>query len=402
MLLREGGPVKQLVALVTHLNDRLTLRILKLAEKQMESDGLGGPPAPYSWIALGSEGRMEQTLHTDQDNALFFSNVCAREEAECKRWFLKFSELVVDSLVRSGIPPCPGGIMASNPQWCQSERWWQDTFLKWITDPNPHTLLMASIFFDFRPIFAGTEFPGILEDKLLEAVRRNRLFIRFMAKNALHNQPPLGLLKQVFGYHEFHENQREIIECVLGGNDAFVLMPTGGGKSLCYQIPAMIAGGVGIVVSPLIALMEDQVKGLWQYGVRAAYLNSTLSYQKAPRIYRSAADGRLDLLYVAPEKLLTQDFQHFLANLDLALFAIDEAHCVSQWGHDFRPEYLRINEVTRRFPEVPRIALTATADAATRKDILDKLALQNAEVFIGSFDRPNIRYALQVKRGDKQ
>jgi len=216
------------------------------------------------------------------------------------------------------------------------------------------------------------------------------------------DKSPLNLLQQVFGYHEFHENQRETIECVLSGNDAFVLMPTGGGKSLCYQIPAMIAGGVGIVVSPLIALMEDQVKGLWQCGVRAAYLNSTLSYPQVRQIYRRAADGRLDLLYVAPEKLLTPDFQHFLTNLDLALFAIDEAHCVSQWGHDFRPEYLRINEVTRRFPQVPRVALTATADAVTRSDILDKLALQNAEVFTSSFDRPNIRYAVQVKRGDKQ
>jgi CBS domain-containing protein len=139
---------------------------------------------------------MEQTLHTDQDNALFFSNVSATDEVECKTWFSKFSELVVDSLVRSGIPPCPGNIMASNPQWCQSEAWWQDTFLNWITDPNPHTLLMASIFFDFRPIFAGTEFPHTLEDKLLQAIRQNRLFIRFMARNALNNQPPLGLLKQ--------------------------------------------------------------------------------------------------------------------------------------------------------------------------------------------------------------
>ncbi|MBW2605735.1 MAG: cyclic nucleotide-binding/CBS domain-containing protein [Deltaproteobacteria bacterium] len=196
MLLRQGGPVKHLVALVTELNDRLTLRILKLVEQQMEHEGLGRPPVPYGWMVFGSEGRMEQTLHTDQDNALFFSNVSARDEAECKMWFLKFSERVVDCLVRSGIPRCQGDVMASNPQWCQPEDRWQATFLKWITEPNPHTLLMASIFFDFRPIYAGTEFPYILQDKLLKAIRKNRLFIRFMAKIALSNRPPMSLLKR--------------------------------------------------------------------------------------------------------------------------------------------------------------------------------------------------------------
>ena len=196
MLLRQGGPVKQLVALVTELNDRLALRILKLVEHEMKSEGYGGPPVPYGWLAFGSEGRKEQTLHTDQDNALFYSTVSDRDEAECKTWFLKFSERVVDSLDRSGIPRCPGGVMASNPQWCQPEERWQATFLEWITEPDPHTLLMASIFFDFRPLYAGTEFPYILHDQLLKVIRKNRLFLRFMAKVALNNRPPLSLLKR--------------------------------------------------------------------------------------------------------------------------------------------------------------------------------------------------------------
>ena len=196
MMLRQGGPVKQLVALVTHLNDRLALRILKLVEREMEREGLGKPPVPYAWIAFGSEGRMEQTLHTDQDNALFFSNASAGNEAENKRWFLRFSERVVECLVRSGIPRCPGGVMASNPKWCQPEKRWQDRFLGWITDPNPNTLLIASIFFDFRPIYAGTEFPYILQDQVLQAIQKNQLFLRFMAKNALSNRPPLSLLKR--------------------------------------------------------------------------------------------------------------------------------------------------------------------------------------------------------------
>jgi len=196
MLLRQGGPVKQLVALVTELNDRLTIRILKLVEHQMEREGFGKPPAPYGWLAFGSEGRKEQTLHTDQDNALFFLNVADQDEDEFKSWFLTFSERVVHSLVRSGIPRCPGGIMASNPQWCQSEAHWRARFLDWIAEPNPDTLLMASIFFDFRPIYSGTEFPYILQEKLFRAIRKSRLFMRFMAKIALINRPPLGLLKQ--------------------------------------------------------------------------------------------------------------------------------------------------------------------------------------------------------------
>jgi len=213
---------------------------------------------------------------------------------------------------------------------------------------------------------------------------------------------PHQVLKQVFGYDGFREHQREIIDAVLAGKDAFVLMPTGSGKSLCYQIPAILADGVGIVISPLIALMADQVKALRQNGVRAAYLNSTLPMSKARDVQRQAGSGQLDILYVAPERLLTNEFQRFLGGLRPALFAIDEAHCVSQWGHDFRPEYLRINQVTSRFPGVPRLALTATADAVTRRDILDKLELGNAGAFVSSFDRPNITYHVRSKQGDKR
>ncbi len=212
---------------------------------------------------------------------------------------------------------------------------------------------------------------------------------------------PINILKQYFGYDSFKENQEKIIESILSGRDAFVLMPTGSGKSLCYQIPAMILSGVGIVISPLIALMEDQVKGLQENGVKAEYLSSTMDFKSANRAQRQAASGHLDLLYVAPERLVTENFTHFLKNVNIALFAIDEAHCVSQWGHDFRPEYLRISEVTQQFPNVSRLALTATADSVTRKDILEKLDLQKAVCFASSFDRPNIHYHVQVKQKDK-
>ena len=215
------------------------------------------------------------------------------------------------------------------------------------------------------------------------------------------NSEPQKILNEYFGYDGFRENQREIIQTVLGGDDAFVLMSTGSGKSICYQIPSMLKQGVGIVISPLIALMEDQVKALQQNGVKAACLNSMLPFRQAQNVQERVADGRLDILYVAPERLLTPDFQHFLTRIKPALFAIDEAHCVSQWGHDFRPEYLRINEVTHSFPNTPRIALTATADEITRKDILEKLELRQARIFISSFDRPNIRYHVQVKNRDK-
>ncbi len=196
MMLRQGGPVRQLVALVTELNDRLAFRILQLVEKEMEREGLGKPPAPYGWLAFGSEGRREQTLHTDQDNALFFAGNADPDEAECKKWFLNFSERVVDYLELSGIPKCQGGVMASNPKWCQPEDRWHSTFMDWIMEPNPETLLVASIFFDFRPIYAGTQFPYILHDQLIRAIRKRKLFLRFMAKVALTNRPPLSLLKR--------------------------------------------------------------------------------------------------------------------------------------------------------------------------------------------------------------
>ncbi len=196
MMLRQGGPVKQLVALVTELNDRLTIRMLELVEEEMESEGFGPPPVPYGWLSFGSEGRREQTLHTDQDNALFFAPGPDCNEAEGKQWFLQFARRVVGYLVRSGLPECPGGIMASNPEWCQPEDVWLDKFLSWIRDPSPEPLLMAAIFFDFRPIYAGTNFPNLLEDQLLKTIRKSGLFMRYMAKNALINRPPLSLLKR--------------------------------------------------------------------------------------------------------------------------------------------------------------------------------------------------------------
>jgi ATP-dependent DNA helicase RecQ len=205
------------------------------------------------------------------------------------------------------------------------------------------------------------------------------------------------VLEDVFGYPAFRGHQAEVIEHVAGGGDALVLMPTGSGKSLCYQIPALLREGVGVVVSPLIALMQDQVAALAELGVRAAFLNSTLSGAEAAEIERRARRGELDLLYVAPERLLTERCLALLAQTRLALLAIDEAHCVSQWGHDFRPEYLQLAILRSRFPGVPRIALTATADAQTRVEILERLELGEARVFVSSFDRPNIRYRIVEK-----
>jgi ATP-dependent DNA helicase RecQ len=213
---------------------------------------------------------------------------------------------------------------------------------------------------------------------------------------------PETVLKKVFGFPTFRDNQKAIIDTLLTGKDVFALMPTGSGKSLCFQLPSIIRPGVGVVVSPLIALMQDQVADLRQVGVRAHFLNSSLSSADAARVEKIAVSGQCDLLYVAPERLLTDRFQGLLANMNLALFAIDEAHCVSQWGHDFRPEYLQIAEVTHRFPGVPRIALTATADPATRRDIVEKLQLAAAVRFVASFDRPNIFYRVQIKQHDKQ
>ncbi|WP_233832413.1 DNA helicase RecQ [Paraburkholderia sp. ZP32-5] len=212
---------------------------------------------------------------------------------------------------------------------------------------------------------------------------------------------PLEILNEVFGYPAFRGQQGEIVEHVADGGDCLVLMPTGGGKSLCYQIPSLVRRergfGAGIVVSPLIALMQDQVAALTEVGVRAAYLNSTLSSAEAMATERALRDGDIDLLYVAPERLMTQRFQELLERTRIGLFAIDEAHCVSQWGHDFRPEYIQLSVLHERFPNVPRIALTATADAITRDEIIQRLALEDARVFVSSFDRPNIRYRIAEK-----
>ena len=213
---------------------------------------------------------------------------------------------------------------------------------------------------------------------------------------------PRQILKKYFGYDTFRENQFEVIQTLNDGKDAFVLMPTGIGKSVCYQIPSIIRRGVGLVISPLIALMQDQVEALRQNGVSAEFLNSSLAPEEFRLVEKGVLSGNTDILYVAPERLLSESFQRLLGRFPIALFAIDEAHCVSQWGHDFRPEYLRISEVTDRFPDVPRIALTATADAVTRRDILNKLKLKHAAQFISSFDRPNIRYRVQLKGRDKQ
>jgi ATP-dependent DNA helicase RecQ len=209
---------------------------------------------------------------------------------------------------------------------------------------------------------------------------------------------PLDLLRRVFGHREFHGAQREIVEHVVAGGDALVLMPTGGGKSLCYQLPALLRPGTAIVVSPLIALMQDQVAALTQLGVRAEFLNSTLDLRTARAVEEALLAGELDLLYVAPERLTTPRCLELLDRSRLALFAIDEAHCVSQWGHDFRPEYLQLNVLHERYPAVPRIALTATADPETRREIIERLALNEARVFVSSFDRPNIRYTITDKR----
>ena len=217
---------------------------------------------------------------------------------------------------------------------------------------------------------------------------------------------PLDLLRRVYGYAEFRGDQAQIIDRLIAGGDALVLMPTGGGKSVCYQIPAMLRPGVGIVVSPLIALMQDQVDALLQLGVRAAFLNSSLDADASRAVQRRLSAGELDLLYVAPERLLMPRFLEQLARLQasaqLALFAIDEAHCVSQWGHDFRPEYIQLSILPERFPGVPRIAVTATADAITRAEIVEKLGLARARQFVASFDRPNIQYRVVEKSSPRE
>ncbi|GAB6095774.1 DNA helicase RecQ [Desulfatiferula olefinivorans] len=216
------------------------------------------------------------------------------------------------------------------------------------------------------------------------------------------NPTPLGLLKQVFGYDAFRGHQSDIIDHVIRGGDALVLMPTGGGKSVCYQIPALIRPGTGIVISPLIALMQDQVTALRQLGIRAGFLNSSLTAQESQAVVRQVARGELDLLYVAPERVMTDGFHTLITQTRIALFAIDEAHCVSQWGHDFRPEYMQLAELFHRFPGIPRIALTATADPLTRNEIRRKLMMEKARWFVSSFDRPNIFYRIILKDNPKK
>jgi ATP-dependent DNA helicase RecQ len=210
------------------------------------------------------------------------------------------------------------------------------------------------------------------------------------------------ILRRTFGYDDFRHNQADIIQRLIAGGDAMVLMPTGGGKSLCYQIPALVRPGTGVVVSPLIALMQDQVNALRQLGIRAAFLNSTLDYRSQNEVEQQLLNGELDLLYIAPERLLTERCLALLERSPLALFAIDEAHCVSQWGHDFRKEYQQLSVLHQRFPQVPRIALTATADERTRGEIIQQLDLNQAGVYINSFDRPNIRYQIAEGASGRQ
>jgi ATP-dependent DNA helicase RecQ len=219
-----------------------------------------------------------------------------------------------------------------------------------------------------------------------------------------HNmmQKAVEILNSLYGYDSFRGHQAEIIEHVSAGNNALVLMPTGGGKSLCYQIPSLLRDGVGIIISPLIALMQDQVGAMQQLGVKAAFLNSTLSHSDQNKIEQELLSGQLDLLYVAPERLIQPYTLDLLSRCQLALFAIDEAHCVSQWGHDFRADYLSLSLLNERFPNIPRIALTATADIRTRKEIIERLSLTGANAYISGFDRPNIRYAIANKTTPKK
>ncbi|MFO1465567.1 MAG: DNA helicase RecQ [Steroidobacteraceae bacterium] len=210
--------------------------------------------------------------------------------------------------------------------------------------------------------------------------------------------PALETLRRVFGHTGFRGPQQAIVDHLIAGGDALVLMPTGGGKSLCYQVPALVRDGTAVVISPLIALMQDQVAALTQLGVQAAFLNSSLTAAQAAATEQRLLRGELKLLYVAPERLVTERCLELLSRTPSSLFAIDEAHCVSQWGHDFRPEYLQLSILHERFPRVPRIALTATADPDTRAEILERLALREARVFVSSFDRPNIRYNITDKQ----
>ena len=213
---------------------------------------------------------------------------------------------------------------------------------------------------------------------------------------------PLSILKQVYGYDQFRGKQEEIINHVIDGGSSFVLMPTGSGKSLCYQIPALCRDGVGVVISPLIALMQDQITALEQLGIAAGAINSGMPDIEVFRVKQKLENNELDLLYVAPERLVMPEFLELLNEVEIALFAIDEAHCVSQWGHDFRPDYTALSLLAERFKEIPRIALTATADQATRKDIVERLRLEKGRTFIDGFDRPNIHYSIVERNNPKK
>jgi ATP-dependent DNA helicase RecQ len=211
-----------------------------------------------------------------------------------------------------------------------------------------------------------------------------------------------SILQTVFGFSSFRGYQGKIVDSIIRGEDALVLMPTGGGKSLCYQIPSLVREGCGVVISPLIALMQNQVDAMRLLGIRADFLNSTLSGAEANRIEIALANGQLDLLYIAPERLTQARTLTLLQQSKIALFAIDEAHCVSQWGHDFRADYLKLSLLHELFPDIPRVALTATADARTRQEIITRLSLESANEFVAGFDRPNIRYRINLKHSAKQ
>ena len=227
-----------------------------------------------------------------------------------------------------------------------------------------------------------------------------KIFYSYFVHISANN--PLSLLKQTYGYDQFRGQQEEIINHLIAGGSSFVLMPTGSGKSLCYQIPSLCREGVGVIVSPLIALMQDQITALAQLGISAGAINSNMSDREVFEVKEKLEHNNLDLLYVAPERLVMPDFVELLKTVKVALFAIDEAHCVSQWGHDFRPDYTALSFLAERFEGVPRIALTATADRATRKDIIERLKLEGGKIFIGGFDRPNIHYSILERNNPKK